>query len=159
MGSRDHPGAFHRGLEGHLVEVESSVGQWQNPPPVEGRDNSGRGETTIPKLPQGLQQRLQVGLELLKQTPPPSLLRSEDDVVRECWQPPVVVVEVEPSTLPSLIERGKGGRYVQLRPVQAQLEHAAAGRIALGTLVTSLGREKSSVWNRWCGRTARIIPA
>jgi hypothetical protein len=47
-------GAFHGGLEGQLIEAEPAVGQRQNTPPVEGRDNSDHGETTILKLPQGL---------------------------------------------------------------------------------------------------------
>jgi hypothetical protein len=46
--------------------------------------------------------------------------------VRERRQPLVVVAEVEPPTLPPLVRRGKGDRDVQLRPVRAQLERAAA---------------------------------
>ena len=35
---------------GYLIEVESAVGQRQNPPPVEGHDNPVRSETTVPEL-------------------------------------------------------------------------------------------------------------
>jgi hypothetical protein len=103
---------------GHLDEAESVVGQRQHPSPVEGRDNSGRGETVIPEFPRCLQQRLEVGLELSRQHPPPFLLRSEDDAVRKHRQPPVVVAEVEPSALPPFIRRGKGGRDVPRRSVR-----------------------------------------
>jgi hypothetical protein len=94
---------------------------------VEGSNNSSRGETAVLELPQGVQQRPQVGLELPRQTPPPSVLRSEDDAVRERRQPLVVITEVEPSALPPLVRRGEGGRDVQLRLVRVQLERAAAG--------------------------------
>jgi hypothetical protein len=47
--------------------------------------------------------------------------------VHECQQPLVVAVEEKPPTLPPLIRPGEGGRDVQLRPVRAQLECAAAG--------------------------------
>jgi hypothetical protein len=67
-----------------------------------------------------------VGLELPRQPPSPSLLRSEDDTVRERRQPPVIIVEVEPSALSPLIRRSEGGMDVQCLPVRAQLERAAA---------------------------------
>jgi hypothetical protein len=81
----------------------------------------------ILKLPEGLQHRLHVGLELSRQAPPPSLLRSKDDMVCEHQQPLVIVVEVEPSTLPPLIRRGECGRDVQMRSVRAQLKRATIG--------------------------------
>jgi hypothetical protein len=39
--------------------------------------------------------------------------------MRERRQPPVVVAEVKPLTLPPLIRRSKGGRDVKLRQVRA----------------------------------------
>jgi hypothetical protein len=63
----------------------------------------------VPELPQGVQHRPQVGLELPRQAPPPSLLRSEDDAVRERRQPLVVVTEVERLALPPFVRRGEGG--------------------------------------------------
>jgi hypothetical protein len=96
-------GTFHRGLGGLLIEVESAVSHRQYPPPVEGHDNSSRGENVIPELPQRLQQRLEVGIQIPRQPPPPSLLRSKEDEVRERRQPPVVVAEVELPALPPLI--------------------------------------------------------
>jgi hypothetical protein len=50
-GGRGHSGTFHAGLGGHLVEAQPPIGQQQHPPSVEGRDNSGHGETAVSKFP------------------------------------------------------------------------------------------------------------
>jgi hypothetical protein len=42
-----------------------------------------------------------------------------DDVVCKRQYPPIVVAEVEPLALPTLVRRGKGGRDVQRRLVRA----------------------------------------
>jgi hypothetical protein len=94
-----------------------------------------------------------VGLELLRQAPPPSLLRSENDVVRERGQPLVVVAEVKPPALPPLVRRGKGGMDIHLCLVRAQQERAAAGPDGVAHLLQFAGRENASTRKRWSHRS------
>jgi hypothetical protein len=79
------------------------------------------------KLPQCVEEWLQLQLVLLDDAIRLVLLVRHQDLVRESWQAAVVVAQIEPTVVPPAVRRDELGRNVELASACPHLEGAAFG--------------------------------
>jgi hypothetical protein len=94
---------------------------------MDGGNHPRGGEPSISQLLQSLKKGLEILLSLTRRPIAPVAVGGSHHSLRKRWEPPIVIPEVKPPTLPPLVRRHKDGGDVLLRTRLPQLEDAATG--------------------------------
>jgi hypothetical protein len=100
--------------------------QGQDPPTVECCSHHARGQPAQTKLPQCIEERLQLLLIFLDDAVHPVLPPRHEDLAGEARQLAVVVAQVEPAVVPPAVRGDELSHDVQLTSARLHLDSAAS---------------------------------
>jgi hypothetical protein len=101
-----------------------------------------RGQSTLTKPPQRVEERLQLRLFFLDDAVRLVVLARHQDPARELWQAVVVVAQIEPTIVSSAVRQDELHRDVELASTHTHLKGAATGvhRLPHSPLAYLLGK-------------------
>jgi 1-acyl-sn-glycerol-3-phosphate acyltransferase len=94
---------------------------------MDGGDHPRGGKPSVSQLLQGLQKGLEILLFLARDPIAPVAAGGSHHSLSKRREPPIVILEVKPPSLPPLVRRHKDGGDVLLRARLPQLEDATTG--------------------------------
>jgi hypothetical protein len=99
----------------HLRKQQPPLRQGKHPPAMDGGNHPRVGKPSVSQLLQGLQKGLEILLSLAWGPIAPVAASGSHHSLRTRREPPIVVPEIKPLALPSLVRRHKDGGDVLLR--------------------------------------------